>query len=725
MEKICTIFFLLIPFLSNAQGKNDSIKVNQLKEIIIQSWQKRDIERIGEENPFLSIGKKNEVIQLSGLNTNITLKTGRQVFAKVPGVFIYDMDGSGNQVNISSRGLDPHRSWEYNIRQNGILLNSDMYGYPASHYSPPMENMDRIEFVRGAAGIQFGAQFGGMINYITKQPDSIRPIVFESINTVSSYNTISSYNSFSGTKNKWSYQAYYYKRHTDGYRDNSSSDAEAYFLQLKYRFTKFNSIKLEFGKSKYVYQLPGALTDSMFLKTPRMSTRRRNFYSPDIYVPSLTFDITLNNHSKLIFIASGIFGNRNSVLYDAFANIADSINTTTGRFNNRQVDIDNFNSRNLDIQYTTQYRIGNLQSNFKAGLLYTNNNLHRRQLGRGTTGEDYNLYVENNFFKRDINLKTQNVAVFITNIIPLSKKLTIIPGIRYENGTSKMEGQISYHEVSKIPNTINRNFILTGINAEFRINEENVVYSSFSQGFRPVLFKDIIPSSVLERVADNLKDARGYNFDLGVRGKLFTNLQYDLSLFSLLYKNRMGLISLDDPSDNAYLLRSNIGDSRTNGIEFFAQYKFPIAANIFMGIFTSSSYMNGKYISGEIWNGSKNSSIGGKQIESVPHIISRNGIEFLYKNFTTTFLYSYTSKSYSDPLNTIQPSANGARGIVPEYGLFDINTTIRAKENYLLKFGINNLLNKSYFTKRPTMYPGPGIWPSDGRNYYVSISFKI
>jgi Fe(3+) dicitrate transport protein len=719
------IIFLFCPFLSFAQVKNDSTRYNQLKEIIIQSWQKRDITRIGDENPFLSLGKKNEVIQLSGINTNITLKTGRQVFAKIPGVFIYDMDGSGNQVNIASRGLDPHRSWEYNIRQNGIILNSDMYGYPASHYSAPMENIERIEIVRGASGIQFGAQFGGMINYVTKQPDSTRPIVFEIINTVASYNTISSYNSLSGTKGKWSYQTYYYKRHSDGYRNNSTSDAEAYFGQLKYRLSKNNTIKLEIGKSKYLYRLPGPLTDSMFNFNPRSSTRKRNYYSPDIYVPSLSFDFKLGEESYLTIIASGIFGSRNSVLFDAFANIADTMERTTGLYKNRQVDIDIFNSRNLDFQYTTKFRIGRFENNLKAGVLYTNNNLHRKQLGIGSTGDDYNLDVENKIFRRDLNLKTQNLAAFITNIMPISKKLTLIPGIRYENGVSKMEGSISYYDTNKIPKSIKRNFILAGINADYKINEENRIYSSFSQGFRPVLFKDIIPSSVLERVADNLKDARGYNMELGIRGKISSNFQYDFSVFSLLYKNRMGLISLDDANGNAYLLRSNIGDSRTNGIELFAQYKFPLAVDLLMGVFTSSSVMNGEYISGEIWNGSKNTSIVGNQIESIPHVISRNGIEFLYKNFTTTILYSYTSKSYSDPLNTVEPTINGSRGLVPEYGLIDINTTFRAKQFYLIKFGINNLLNKSYFTKRPTMYPGPGIWPSDGRNYYISISLKI
>ena len=90
------------------------------------------------------------------------------MFAKVPGVFVYDMDGSGNQLNISTRGLDPHRSWEFNIRQNSVVINSDMYGYPASHYSAPMESFEKIELVRGTGSLQYGGQFGGMINYVTK-----------------------------------------------------------------------------------------------------------------------------------------------------------------------------------------------------------------------------------------------------------------------------------------------------------------------------------------------------------------------------------------------------------------------------------------------------------------------------------------------------------------------------------------------------------------------------
>jgi Fe(3+) dicitrate transport protein len=125
---VVCIYLFVICLTSFAQVQSDTIKHKELKEVIIKSWQRRDITRLpDEQNGFLNNGKKNEVVNLAGTNANIAIKTGRQLFAKIPGVFVYDMDGSGNQLNIATRGLDPHRSWEYNIRQNGILINSDMY----------------------------------------------------------------------------------------------------------------------------------------------------------------------------------------------------------------------------------------------------------------------------------------------------------------------------------------------------------------------------------------------------------------------------------------------------------------------------------------------------------------------------------------------------------------------------------------------------------------------
>ena len=38
--------------------------------------------------------------------------------------------------------------------------------------------------------------------------------------------------------------------------------------------------------------------------------------------------------------------------------------------------------------------------------------------------------------------------------------------------------------------------------------------------------------------------------------------------------------------------------------------------------------------------------------------------------------------------------------------------------------GINNILDNYYFTRRATGYPGPGIIPSQNRNYTVTLQLN-
>lgn len=710
---------------SFAQTKTDTSS-KELKEVTIKSWMRRDINRLPEEEGgFLNSGKKSEVINLGAANANIALKTGRQLFAKVPGLFVYDMDGSGNQLNISTRGLDPHRSWEFNVRQNGVIINSDMYGYPASHYSAPMESFEKIELVRGTGALQYGAQFGGMINYVTKRPDSSKTFTLESINTVGSYNLLSSYNAVGGTYKKLSYYAYYYRRHSNGYRKNSESTGEAQFLQLQYRFTDRITLKAELGRSKYWHRIPGPLNDSMFAANPRMSTRSRNYFSPDIYVPSLMLNWALSDRTKLYLTASGVFGNRSSVQLDAFANVPDAIDPATGAYKNRQVDIDNFHSRTLETRLIHAYSIGSIQSKLATGFAYLNNNLHRRQLGKGTTGADYDLTVVDGRFGRDINFKTGNIALFAENAFTIGRRWTFAPGVRFEKGTSKMNGVITYYPANELPNNIKHNFVLLGISSQYVLDKENMLYGGISQSYRPVIFKDIVPASTYEQVNKDLKDAFGYNAEIGVRGKLYNYLQYDISAFRMLYNNRLGTLVLQNSSGQPYVYRTNVGNSRTNGLEVFVQYKFPFTNTLFAGLFTSTAYMDARYTSGEVASGNTNKSIRGNQVEAVPRWTSRNGLDVLYKGFSATLLYSYTSATFSDALNTVVPPVSGARGFTPGYGIWDINASLRTNSFFTFRAGVNNLFNKQYFTKRPTMYPGPGIWPSDGRNAYVTLGIKM
>lgn len=86
----------------------DSANAARLKEVIIKSWMRRDVGPLpDEQNGFLNSGKKTETINVGSTNANIAIKTGRQLFAKIPGVFVYDMDGSGNQA-LNEKDLLPY-----------------------------------------------------------------------------------------------------------------------------------------------------------------------------------------------------------------------------------------------------------------------------------------------------------------------------------------------------------------------------------------------------------------------------------------------------------------------------------------------------------------------------------------------------------------------------------------------------------------------------------------
>jgi Fe(3+) dicitrate transport protein len=712
---------LLFPGLKAfSQAQTDTLRTIDLREISV-SAPRSNIERLQPlSGGFIWSGKKSEVISLAYTDAHIAEKTPRQIFAKVPGVFVYDMDGSGNQINISTRGLDPHRGWEFNIRKNGVIVNSDLYGYPASHYSMPMEAVERIELARGTGSLQYGSQFGGMLNYVAKQPDTTRKIGLESINSVGAFGLLSTYNAIGGKIGKLEYYAYNSSRTSNGYRDDGCSEYNGQSLMLRYAPSKRFALTAEAARSNYLYQIPGPLTDSMFRENPRQSSRSRNYFNPEIYVPSLRADWAPTENTTVQWTVSAVLGQRRSVVFDRPSTVTDAIDPLTLGYANRQVDIDAYNSYTSELRALHKYRLGKMNSSLAFGGQYFHNHLRRRQLGKGTTGSDYDLTLAVEGWGRDLHMKTRSAAFFAENLFQVNSRFSVSPGVRYETGASNLRGEITYLPEEEFANRIEHNFPLFGITTSYRLNVLQEFYGGWSQAYRPVLFKDIVPGSVFERVDKNFQDAFGYNLEAGYRGGS-GNFKWDASVFRLRYDNRPGAQIIED----TIVFRTNIGNSVTHGVELFAEYNFGIGPTLRCYLFTSSSWMDARYEDALLRTGSGNTDISGNKVESVPEWISRNGATFRYKTFSINALYSYTGENFADPLNTVAPSATGGVGLVPAYGLLDFNATWRINGSATLRFSLNNALDRQYFTKRPSFYPGPGVWPSDGRSLAVSVGVRI
>lgn len=725
MKKICLFYLFSILSLSLFAQKDTVLQTIEIKA----KQQITEIQRLSDvHSMYLTAGKKSESIQVADMNANIAEKTPRQIFAKVPGIFVYDMDGSGNQVNIATRGLDPHRSWEYNIRQNGIMINSDIYGYPASHYSPPMEAIKKIEMVHGTGSLQYGAQFGGMINYITKQGDTTRPLSIESLQSVGSYGLLSSFNSIGGKNGKWSYYAYYQKRVSNGYRKDARSDAEAQFAAVTFQATPSLSIHAEIGRNRYLYRVPGALTDSMFQANPRQATRSRNYFNPDIYVPSINLQWQISPNTKFYMAQSAVLGSRSSVQFLGFADKVDKIETATGTYSPRQVDIDQFHSYTTEARLSQEYFIQNMKNTLIGGFMLNMNDLHRRQIGKGTTGTDFDLTLIDPNWGRDLHFKTKNIALFVENLLYITPKFSVSPGIRLEKGITDMTGIINYLKPDNVPLSIKHRFPLLGISTQYQLSKTHRLYGGWSQAYRPMIFSDVIPTSILEKTDPNLKDANGYNLEIGINGKFNDFLTYDITAFQILYNNRIGSLILTDANNQSYVYKTNTGNSLTNGLEIYLETK-PLSiergSNLNLSLFTATSYFDAFYKKGSMVVNGKTENMEGKRLETVPRWISRNGLHFSKSRFSATMQYSFTDESYSDALNTVKPSANGAKGLVPSYGLWDFNTSFRLNSMFSFRCGVNNIMDKQYFTKRPTGYPGQGVWSSDGRSLTATVTFRI
>jgi Fe(3+) dicitrate transport protein len=711
-----------------AQKNTDSVSLRSLDSVTVIGYL-RPVSLLPlapVQGTYIFSGKRSEQINLQQTDANFADKIGRQVFAKLPGVFVYDMDGAGNQINIAARGLDPHRGWEFNIRKDGMITNSDMYGYPASHYSMPLESIDHIELVRGTGSLQYGAQFGGMLNYVSKVGDTTRPFSFESINTGGSFKLLSSFNAISGKVGKFRYYAYAYRKSRAGYRDNEHTDSEAENVAITYEPNKNFSVKLEWARSSYIYRIPGALNDSLFYANPRQATRSRNYFSPDIHVPSINLQWQIAQHTKIQFTSSAVLGRRNSVLFDKPTNVADTINLATTQYNNRQVDIDHFNSYTNELRVLHEYNIGRRNGFIVAGAQYMNTDLHRTQLGKGTTGSDYDLTLVTPGWGRDLHFKTKNIALFAENSFELFRSFYINTGARVEMGHTDMSGTISYYPENEIPLTIKHQYPLFGASFSYKPGRMFEIYGGWSQAYRSMAFKDLIPSSLYEKVDPNIKDAKGYNVEIGTRGN-WKFLQWDITGYLLRYNNRFGTLAQTDTANNLILYRTNIGNSLTKGLEIFMQANWMIGSKASISIFTSTAVTDARYIGdATVKSGSNNVSIKGNKVETAPSLITRNGVTFKVWKVSLSGLYSYTSESYADALNTVKPpAATGATGLVPSYGILDFNSTIKLTKSLDFRLNVNNVLNKQYFTKRPSFYPGPGIWPSEGRSINISIGIRL
>ena len=673
-------------------------------------------------------GQKNEVLILDSMDANTAQDNPRQVLGRVPGSNYSETEGSGFPSNgIGFRGLNPTQSIETNTRQNGYNIAGDIYGYPESYYLTPLEATERVEIIRGASSLQFGPQFGGVVNYIVKGAPEDKKFEFNTEQTGGSYGLMNTFNSVGGTVGKWNYYAFLKYDYDNGWRANSQMQQVAGFAKVEYRANDRFKIGLEYSLLRNMLHMPGGLDDAEFNQNPDQSFRARNWLVTPWNIAALTSTYKISDKTSLT-LKSAFNASSRSIVWrneDGGPEASDNIIDSLGSYVPREVEHEYFKSSTTEVRLLSNYNIANHEQTLAAGVRIFDGWMKRQEGGTGSTGIDANFtnYNPDNAYDNDLDFTTLNIAPFIENTFHIGNRLSITPGFRFEYIKSTATGHVTDDGGNIIPvnESKPRNIPLAGIAFQYKTSGTTNIYANITQAYTPISYSFLYPLGldINAAIDPKLKDVNGYNADLGWRGNIKTWFTFDVSGFFMAHNNNIALETITSGTDTSYY-ETNVGNAYHIGIESYEELNivklFTKHSRIgSISFFNSFSYDHATYVTGYF---------KGNEAEYAPKTIERFGITYALKGFSTTFLFSNTAKSFSDANNTSTISADAEVGVIPSYTVMDWAASLKIK-NYNIKAGVNNLADAHYFTFRTIEYPGPGIIPSIGRTFYIGFGARF
>ena len=710
-------------------------QVEELNEVILSARKKElfALKRMRDfENTAIYAGKKTEVIIIEQSMANLAANNARQIFNQIPGLNIYQNDDAGLQLHIGGRGLDPNRTSNFNTRQNGYDISADVLGYPESYYTPPAEAIEEIQIIRGAASLQYGTQFGGLVNFKLKDASTYRPITGVIRNTIGTNSLYTNFTQLSGLLDKWRYIGHVNIKKGNGFRPNSEFNSSNVFAKISYDFSENTILSTEVTYLDYLAQQAGGLTDDLFNENPYQSNRKRNWFGLYWFLYNIKFEHTLSDNSNISVNFFGLNAQRNAIGFRS--NRVSQIDP----YEERDLIKGDFNNFGIEARWLKKYILGNKKAVFLlGGKYYSAKNTSAQGPGSASNEADFSFYNEEypSYSKQsNYTYPNENMSIFSENIFYINKRMSVTPGLRYENILTATEG--NYQRINSdaagnviLNETLNsiesrrRSFVLLGLGLSYKASQPLEYYSNISQNYRSVTFADISIINPAFSINPNITDEKGYTIDLGIRGKIKKMMSFDLNFFYLSYQNRIGFIQKAFKDGSVKSERGNVGDANLSGLESLIDLNIGELFKMNLKKYSLNSFINYSFIETKYSN-SDIQGIKGKKVEFVPKDNLKFGLRYGYKNLTLNIQFSYVSEQFTDSSNAFEGNLSGVIGVIPAYELVDLSGAFKLNK-FKLEFGVNNTLNEAYFTRRATGYPGPGIIPSPGRNFYLSTQYKF
>ncbi len=674
-------------------------------------------------------GKKTSVLDLDEF-PRITNNNYRQALAKTPGLFL--SEETTPLLSIGYRGLDPGRVQFTQVLKDGIPIHADQFGYPEAYYTPPLDTVDRLEFLRGGAALLYGPQPGGALNFITHRPRPDRPLSFGTTNTFGSDNYYSNFTYLDGTSGRLGYRGYYNRRESDGFRDaNSDFDLNAGSLKLVLDANTSSRWILTLDAYHEEHGEPGGLTfatgdGAVNYNDDRDATSRFfDHFELERYFASLAWERDFSDVTRLTITGWGGYYSRFSARQrgGGFGTLPSGpdANSTT-------VEHQKFFTEGLEARLRHDYDLWGGKHTVAGGLqLYHTDS--PREDRHGETASD-----RGGMLRNDSDREIFYLPFFVENRFHWGP-LSIVPGVRIENVWQSVDEKFNFDKTearTPLANETDHDLVpLFGLGLAYELARKVELYGNLSQSYRPKIFTQAVPTGGTTDVPDDLQESRAVQYEIGFRGSPRDWLTWDVSGFLLDFDDQIGTIAL--PEGRSTL--ANVGRARHYGAEIAGEIDLiglidsrrhislqPAMAKEAKAVATEKSlldqigslslYANATILDAEFVRGP----LDGKTPRFAPDYLIRTGLIYrLQDRLKLAFLGTFADESYADDANT-------AERFVPAYAVWDLTAEVKIyKEVVSLNAGINNVFNEDYYAR----VANTGIDPAARRNYYGGLSLKF
>lgn len=586
---------------------------------------------------------------------DIKESTGKNIIdllAQEAGINIRTTSGNDKQAVIDLRGMGDTAASNVIVMVDGLELNAPDQSGP-SISSIPIEQVERIEIVRGAGSVVYGnGAVGGVINIITKKTGKTTSADLYS--SYGSYNMFDNRASINGTIKDFYLNLNAGIHDSNGYRDNGFFKKKDVGVKSSYAINDRFSCMVSGMYYEDEYGLPGpGRKEDINSKSRRIQTDRPDDSGETTELRGrVALEMDFEKWGTLNLKRGYIFRDNKYII---------GFNPNISRSD--QKDKIHEDSRQFDLNYVKNYTVGGLQQMFQLGIDHYKTEYIREEKPNGPRK----------------NSETESFGIFINNQWAITDKLSLSAGSRYNKyrGHFRTDERKFFDDVRIWVNgdttTSDWKDSAYSLGFTYSVLDQTSFFGSCATSFRIPNVDEFAESE------DGLSPQKGVHLEIGGRQKVGNFMSLTVSLFD---------VRIDDEIYYSDINRNYDDKTIRQGIETdFTIYPFDD-----IRLWGNYSYTKARFDKKDT------------TIPLVPEQRASAGIRWqLIKQLGLSLSGTYTGSRFDG-----NDTDNDRYEKLDDYIVFDGKLTYEYK-NLMIFAGVNNIFNELYSTSAYSeqYYPMP------------------